>query len=844
MALREGGKKPQQAIPGPFVHRYTSMIRRARWPLIIFWTITLILATWQGPKLLQKTTLSIKAPSGSPAESAESLLTKFWPKLASETPIICVMDRVDGSSILGNDTRDFQVALYQDLLDYPDEDLLDESGILGYYIFTAILPELTDYAQQNFVCGGACNGSSTLMVIPVKSGLGLTPATRNLVKYLHNHVANYTATYFPDKSVNVRLTGDLVFGVDVEKGTERDLVLMDGVAFPIALMMLAYVLKSVRLLIIPIINIATSIMTAFLIMYPVALNYNVVSFAPSVMMSATIAMSIDYSLFLLTRYREELQRGRSNDESILFTLWSAGHTITVSGTTLALCFFGLMFFPVSILRTPGLGTGIAIIITLVVNLTLTPAILFTFDSFFMRCTEPWCRKKTSMRIPLALSEKDPLMPSKKGLVDEDVDDVRELQSSLWFRFGRFILQYKVSLVLLLVVTGIAVPCAMRALNFKRNVAITNATPRDAVSTAAYRDMQAKYGGGRLFPYQLIVVPPIAISAMSETTFNIANAAVKALQNVTTVSGPASFLGVMYDSNGTFLDYQLDVQFCTDGQHCAYQYGDIDCALICLNEAQFVTANKRALFVEVRLQEDPYSHEGINWLQSARRKLTAVEARYPAFTFALAGGATIGTDMQENVYSLFPTAIGATTAVVFVLIGLAFRSLVVPIRAIFSITLTLSFVYGAAVWVYQDGVLDGLHFAGLRGSGSLSWISPVMCFSVLVGLGLDYDVFLLSRIIEYRKGGRTNHDSILLGLTRTGHIITAAGLVMAIAFVGLLFSSEPVLNELSFFLVLAVLVDTFLIRSALVPAAMNVIGALNWWPAVFPRETQTYEALNS
>lgn len=100
--------------------------------------------------------------------------------------------------------------------------------------------------------------------------------------------------------------------------------------------------------------------------------------------------------------------------------------------------------------------------------------------------------------------------------------------------------------------------------------------------------------------------------------------------------------------------------------------------------------------------------------------------------------------------MFPTAVGITTAVVFVLVGVSFGSVMIPLRAVFSIGITLAFVYGAAVWVYEDGILDGLNFSGLAGNVALSWFSPILSFSVVVGLGLDYDVFLISRIQEFRK----------------------------------------------------------------------------------------------
>jgi hypothetical protein len=102
----------------------------------------------------------------------------------------------------------------------------------------------------------------------------------------------------------------------------------------------------------------------------------------------------------------------------------------------------------------------------------------------------------------------------------------------------------------------------------------------------------------------------------------------------------------------------------------------------------------------------------------------------------------------------------------------------------------------------------------------------------VGVGLDYDIFLLTRVLEYRRAGLDEADSVVAGLSQTGHIITAAGVIMGIAFSGLLLSTETVLNQLAFLLVFAVLVDTFVVRSMLVPAIMSALGKLNWWPQKF------------
>ena len=189
-----------------------------------------------------------------------------------------------------------------------------------------------------------------------------------------------------------------------------------------------------------------------------------------------------------------------------------------------------------------------------------------------------------------------------------------------------------------------------------------------------------------------------------------------------------------------------------------------------------------------------------------------------------------------MYAAFPTAIGVTVSVVFAVVGIAFRSLAIPLRALFTIALTLGGVYGAAAAVYQYGVLDWLGWPALHSMTALFWLPPVLSFSIMVGLGLDYDIFLLTRIVEFRRHPLSDRGSVLMGLTRTGRIITAAGGIMAVAFFGLLFSKVPLLNQMSFFLVFAVLLDTLVIRTMVVPAIMVMLGKINWWPSTMPKLT--------
>ena len=150
-------------------------------------------------------------------------------------------------------------------------------------------------------------------------------------------------------------------------------------------------------------------------------------------------------------------------------------------------------------------------------------------------------------------------------------------------------------------------------------------------------------------------------------------------------------------------------------------------------------------------------------------------------------------------------------------------------------MTVVLVYGLATLVYQNGILSFTTIKPLSpcGEKGVCWIPPILAFFLILGLSLDYDVFIVSRMLEARMVGFDDKDSIVQGLVLSGGIVTSAGIIMTLAFLGMMLAHEPVINQMSFLLALAVLVDTFVIRSLLVPAVMSIIGRWNWWPRKVP-----------
>ena len=200
-----------------------------------------------------------------------------------------------------------------------------------------------------------------------------------------------------------------------------------------------------------------------------------------------------------------------------------------------------------------------------------------------------------------------------------------------------------------------------------------------------------------------------------------------------------------------------------------------------------------------------------------------------------------SDSVKGVYSAWPLMISIISIIVLLTVGFSFGSFVLALRGIITIAVTILFVQGMAKITYCDNYFEFVGLPGLTPTKDvgLIWLVPPVTFPILVGIALDYDIFFVGRVVEFKENGLTTHNSILAGIVETGTIITAAGVIQALAFFGLLLGDIPVLNQLSFYLLCGVLFDTFIVRTLVVPSVMFWIGittfgkqSLIWWCVLF------------
>ncbi|HET6623241.1 MAG TPA: MMPL family transporter [Gaiellaceae bacterium] len=244
-----------------------------------------------------------------------------------------------------------------------------------------------------------------------------------------------------------------------------------------------------------------------------------------------------------------------------------------------------------------------------------------------------------------------------------------------------------------------------------------------------------------------------------------------------------------------------------------------------DSAQHVDPTLRYLAVEVVGRDDYGKPSSLDFVERLRTQIVPAAGFPDDIAVYAGGGPPGGKDFLDLIYSAFPWLVLGVLAATFVLLVRAFRSLVLPLKAIVLNLLSIGAAYGLMVVVFKWGA--GEPFGLIAYDQIEGWI-PVMLFAVLFGLSMDYEVFLVSRMREAWDEGATNEEAVVLGLTRTGRLVTAAGLIMFAAFMGFVAGSVVGLQQLGLGLAAAILIDVTIVRALLVPSAMKLFGRWNWW----------------
>jgi len=541
------------------------------------------------------------------------------------------------------------------------------------------------------------------------------------------------------------MAGPATLNSDFNTIAEEDLRTGETIGIAVALVVLVLVFGSVVSGVIPVILGVVAIGIAMGLAALLGLFMDLSFFITNMITMIGLAVGIDYSLFIVSRYREERLHGFDKLDAISRAGATATRAVFFSGLTVVLALVGLLILPNTLFRALGLGAILVVLVAVLASMTLLPAVLSLLGD-----------RIESLRV------------RRRRTLDE--------QGRMWDRITKTVMGRPVLSIVF--AGGILLLAASSLFSINKGLSGVSTLPDEMESKQAFEILATEFAGGFTSPIEVVVTGSDIPDTMANLESDLA-------------------------ADGGFGPAIID-PLSTD-----------DVAIL-----------------SVQTLGDVNSIES----QEALRHLRAdiVPGAVVGETEVFVGGETaITVDFLDQVDDYTPIVFTVVLGLSFILLMLAFRSLVIPAKAIAMNLLSVGAAYGLVVATFQADVGPAWikEFAGFLGFEQVETIEawlPLFLFSILFGLSMDYHVFLLSRIKERFDQTGDNTESVAYGLRTTGALITGAAIIMVAVFAGFAAGRLVMFQQLGFGLAIAVLLDATIVRSVLVPASMKLLGNRNWY----------------
>jgi RND superfamily putative drug exporter len=588
------------------------------------------------------------------------------------------------------------------------------------------------------------------------------------------------------------LTGFGPVQLDAARLSEQDLVRAETVSLPIAALVLIFVFGSVIAAGMPLLVAGLAIPTSVGLMNLVAQRTEMSIYVLNIATMLGLALAIDYSLFITSRFREELARGRTVEQAVERAVGTAGKAVLFSGVAVAIGLSGLLWFQASALSSIGIGGSIVVVASVVYSLLFLPAVLGMLGPRVNSWSVAGLRRRLGRRAPEA------------GVP----------RQSRWETVAHAVMRRPIAV--LVPVLALLLFVGSPFLGIKQGVPDATVFPAGIASRDAWVALQTEFRPGETTP--IVILLDTTGDETSEASIAAVMAVsqrLEALDGIDRVEGPFTLSDPA-----------------TGAPMSAAQVAQLYAAPAGSLPPQLEAAVK--LLRETYLRDGTVRIDAISPLKSSEPAGTAVITEVRAVQvdpaaiarMQVGGGAALAQDFLQSQASSIPWAVGTTLLASAIILFLLFGSLAIPIKAVIMTLLSLTASFGALVWIFQDGNLkELLNFEPL---GYTVAGNPVIMFAVLIGLSMDYEVLLLSRIQEsYRRTG-DNAAAVAEGLSRTAGVITGAAAIMVTVFSAFALAETITIKSIGVGMALAVALDATIVRVLLVPATMRLLGHWNWW----------------
>ncbi|MFJ7186222.1 MMPL family transporter [Lysinibacillus xylanilyticus] len=602
----------------------------------------------------------------------------------------------------------------------------------------------------------------------IQSPLDDASLQKNDIAYAMVHIKN-NVDHLPDVVKDIRslietdgvsITGGPVISEDINTASQKDLASAEAIGLPIAIIVLLLAFGTVIASILPIIIGIVTVVTAFGILTLFSGNVNLSIFVLNIVPMLGLALSIDFALLFINRYREE-RAHTSIVQAIQTAIQTAGRSIIFSAVCVMIGLGAMIVIDVEIFHNIALGGAIVVFLAVLSGLTLLPA--------------------TMMLIGDNLNKWRLLRVKPSG-------------ANRWRSFAGFVMKHPVTIVIAaLLLLGIGmVPLK----DIKLTIPQVDSLPTKYEARAAYDQLDETFGLGDTSTLYLLAERKEGWedSEARDLIFNIQEKLLDdpLVSNVSTIYTTANI------KSPEELTASLKIP------QVAEQLKPI------LN----TFSKDKQLFIPITLDAAGSSTTAQQFARTWKDKDLGVD-------FALGGHAKFNQEIFDEISNKILLAVSIIIVSTFFILMLAFRSILIPLKAIIMNIIGLSSAFGILVYIFQYGHL------GIE-AGTIVLIIPVIVFCLVFGLSMDYEVFLISRIQEEYQKGADNTRATIEGLTSTSRIITSAALIMIVITGAFAFTDVMPVKQIGVGIAIAVAIDATIIRLMLVPSLMKLFGGWNWW----------------
>ncbi len=529
----------------------------------------------------------------------------------------------------------------------------------------------------------------------------------------------------------------------INKQVTADIGRAEGFSMPVLLIVMLIIFGSLAAASLPLAIGGIAILGSFTALRLLTLGTTVSIYSINITTILGLGLAIDYGLFLVSRFREELRGQPTVEDAVARTVATAGRTVAISGITVATALASLMLFPETFLRSMGYGGVATVLVDMLAALTVMPALLAVLGP-----------RVNALRIRRLGGQQAP----------------RE-NTGAWYRIASSVMRRPVLYAVPIVVVLLALGAPFLRVTWGGTDA--TALPSGAGPRVVTEALNRDFPGNPTAPIESVVKFDGPVTASPARQAGLASYATR-LQHVPGVTG-AQITGVRGDIA------RVDMRYGPGPNSSA----------------------ARAIVGQVR------------------------DIAPPAGSRAYVGGPSAQlVDELSSLGSVLPWMALVVVLATFVLLFLAFGSVVLPVKAIVMNVLSLSAMYGVVVWIFQEGHLSGL--LQFTPNGTIDPTMPILMFAIMFGLSMDYEVFLLSRIRERYDITGDNTAAVASGLQRTGGLITSLALLLIIVVGAFSASGITFIKLMGVGMIVALIVDASVVRVLLVPAVMRLLGPANWW----------------